>query len=304
MAHIYAVGESLLDIIFKEGQVQTARPGGSAFNTSISLGRLGLPVSFISETGRDRVGAMIRDFMEQNRVDCSRLSWFRTGQTALALAFLDRNNDASYQFYKEYPEQRLEVDFPDFQPGDLLMYGSFYALDPGIRLRVKELLVKAEAEGATLVYDPNFRNAHASGRDRLLEVIRENMSFAHLVRASDEDLHNIFGVSGGEEAWAEVSKYCGILVRTSGSGQVSFSSSSLAFSLQTEAIEPVSTIGAGDTFNAGILYGLFRRKCTRDDLSRLKKDDWLEILKTASAFAREVCLSYDNYIPKEVAARY
>jgi len=144
------VGETILDIIFKEGEPKTARPGGSSFNAAITLGRLGAPVTFISEMGQDRVGDMIEAFLEENGVASDYVSRYEIGQSAIALAFLNQKSDAEYQFYKDYPHQRLAVDFPDFKADDLLMFGSFYALNPGIRPRVKELLIKAEIRGQTL----------------------------------------------------------------------------------------------------------------------------------------------------------
>lgn len=64
MRKVFGIGETILDIIFRNDQPQKAVPGGSVFNGLISLGRLNVPVSFISELGNDRVGDMIRDFME------------------------------------------------------------------------------------------------------------------------------------------------------------------------------------------------------------------------------------------------
>ena len=61
MRKVFGIGETILDIIFRNDQPQKAVPGGSVFNGLISLGRLNVPVSFISELGNDRVGDMIRD---------------------------------------------------------------------------------------------------------------------------------------------------------------------------------------------------------------------------------------------------
>lgn len=69
MRKVFGIGETILDIIFRNDQPQKAVPGGSVFNGLISLGRLNVPVSFISELGNDRVGDMIRDFMEDTHHD-------------------------------------------------------------------------------------------------------------------------------------------------------------------------------------------------------------------------------------------
>lgn len=301
--HIYAVGETILDIIFKDRQPRTARPGGSSFNAAITLGRLGAPITLISEMGKDRVGDMIRDFMLENGVDTNYLARFEDGQSAIALAFLNEKSDAEYQFFKDYPHQRLAVDFPDFCADDLLMFGSFYALNPGIRPRVKELLEKAKKADVTIVYDPNFRNNHAANRSRLIEKIKENMDYASIVRASDEDLENIFEANHVDEAWEYIRPHCGVLIYTANAHGVFLRTRNLKITLEVEQIKPLSTIGAGDTFNAGLLYGIWKNGYKKKEISELSRAQWEELIGEAIRFSREVCLSYDNYLPLEYAQK-
>jgi len=301
MSHIYAVGETVLDIIFKGEQPRAAKPGGSSFNAAITLGRLGAPITFISEMGNDRVGDLIQNFMEENGVDADYLSRYEEGQSAIALAFLNEKNDAEYQFYKDYPHQRLDVEFPEFQKDDLVMFGSFYALNPGIRPRVKELLKKAQGAGATIIYDPNFRSSHLPERDDLLDVIKENMGFASIVRASDEDLINIFGVENPDDAWESVRPFTSALVYTANSRGVYLLTDKHKIHMEVDRIEPVSTIGAGDTFNAGLLYGLWKNGYGKAEIPGLGQAEWESLLVNAMKFSREVCLSYDNYLPLEYA---
>jgi len=300
---IYAVGETILDIIFKGDQPMAARPGGSSFNAAITLGRLGAPVTMISEMGNDRVGDMIAAFMEGNGVDTGSISRYEKGQSAIALAFLNAESDAEYQFYKDYPHQRLQVEYPVFSPKDLLLFGSFYALNPGIRPRLKQLLQKASEAGVLILYDPNFRSTHMPEREELLPVILENMGYATVVRASDEDLLNIFHVKSPEDAWERVRHHCVALVYTANAHGVHLVTEHLNLHLDVEVIEPVSTIGAGDTFNAGIIYGLYERGYRKEQIGSLGSQQWEEILKGAMEFSREVCLSYDNYLPLEAALR-
>lgn len=301
---IYAVGETILDIIFKGVEPKTAKPGGSSFNASITLGRLEAPIHFISEMGNDRVGDIIETFMVENGVEPNYVSRYPNGQSAIALAFLNKKSDAEYQFYKDYPSQRLDVEFPEFQKDDLLMFGSFYALNPGIRPRVKELLEKARRADATIIYDPNFRSSHLSEREELIPVIIENMEFSTLVRASDEDLVNIFETESPDDAWERICSYTQALVYTANAGGVYLRTDSLSFHMEVESIVPVSTIGAGDTFNAGLLYGLWKNGYTREQIQTLNQREWEGLITTAIKFSREVCLSYDNYLPTGYAKHF
>lgn len=293
---IYAVGETVFDIIFRNFEPRAAKPGGSAFNAAITLGRLGIPVRFISEVGNDRIGNHILGFLEENNVDPQYVVKFEDGRSALALAFLNDDADASYDFYKDYPRQRLRETFPDFTASDYLLFGSFYGLNPALRPRIRQLL-RASRHGRSLVfYDPNFRSSHLADLDRLKRTIEENFKASAIVRASDEDMYNIYGVTDVEQAYERVSGFCKIFVYTANSHGVDLITPDFRLHVDVDRIEPVSTIGAGDTFNAGILSGLYRRRVTANDLHKLDEATWREILVTAAELSREVCLTYDNYI--------
>ena len=161
MRKVIGIGETVLDIIFKANKPHTAVPGGSVFNGLVSLGRLGVPVSFISELGNDRVGDIIRAFMEDNNISTELVDCFPDGKSPISLAFLDGENNANYIFYKDYPKQRLDVPLPTINPDDILIFGSYYSLNPALRDRMVEFLDYAKERKAILYYDPNFRKAHA-----------------------------------------------------------------------------------------------------------------------------------------------
>ena len=90
MRKVFGIGETILDIIFRNDQPQKAVPGGSVFNGLISLGRLNVPVSFISELGNDRVGDMIRDFMEDNHITTEFVDRFPDGKKSYITRFSGR----------------------------------------------------------------------------------------------------------------------------------------------------------------------------------------------------------------------
>jgi fructokinase len=94
---------------------------------------MNLPVSFVSEYGQDDVGILIDNFLKTNGVNTSFVHRFQNGSTSLALAFLDEKNDAHYTFYKDFPDKRLEIDFPVIDRDDIVQCGSFYAIWPEIR---------------------------------------------------------------------------------------------------------------------------------------------------------------------------
>lgn len=291
----------MLDIIFKDGQPQAAKAGGSVLNSVVSMGRMGLPVSFISEYGQDDVGDLIDGFLKDNGVDTSSVHRFHDGSTSLALAFLDEKNDAHYTFYKDFPEKRLDIDFPVIEKDDIVQCGSFYAIWPEIREKFKKFIRTAKDKGALVLYDPNFRKTHVSELAILKPLIIENMKMTSLLRGSDEDFQNIFGAVNIDEAWEVVKEYCKCLVYTANVEGVYVRTPSFSGKFPIKKIKPVSTIGAGDNFNAGMSTSIFQNSIKNGQLEQLTEKEWTKIISTAVDFATHVCLSYDNYISKEFA---
>jgi fructokinase len=304
MRKIYAIGESLLDIIFRNGQPQAANAGGSMLNSVVSMGRLSLPVSFISEYGCDDVGDLIDNFLKKNGVDTSGVHRYHDGNTALALAFLDEKNDAHYSFYKNYPAKQLDVVFPELNKEDIVLCGSSYALSLEIRDKFKSLIQFADEKEVTILYDPNFRKSHLNDLESLKPLVIENMQMATIVRGSDEDFRNIFGAENPEEAWETVRKYCDCIVYTSNSDGVYVRTSSFSAKFPVKEIKPLSTIGAGDGFNAGMIASLHRDNILRSDIAKMGKNEWEKVINMAVESATNVCMSYDNYIDLAFASRY
>lgn len=303
MRKVYAIGETLLDIIFKNGQPQAAKPGGAMLNSTVSLGRIGLPVFLVSEYGDDDIGLLIDRFLNENGVGTGFVDHYRDGTTALAIAMLNEKNDASYTFYKNYPAKRLEMDFPEVRKDDIILCGSIYAITEAIRKKFTAFVLRSGEEGAIVIYDPNFRQAHASELPELKPLIIENMKMAGIIRGSDEDFRNIFGAVTPDEAWDTVSKYCNCLVYTASAEAVYVRTTSFSGRFPVKKLKPVSTIGAGDNFNAGMIAAIHRYNISVDRLYKMGEDEWSNIVNTGIAFASDVCMSYENYISSEFAKK-
>ena len=122
-----------------------------------------------------------------------------------------------------------------------------------------EFLDYARQRKAILYYDPNFRKAHAHEAIRLAPTLLENFEYADIVRGSDEDFLNIFGETDSEKVYTDhIRFYCDRFITTHGAGGVNLYHGDRHRHFDSPAIRPVSTIGAGDNFNAGILYGLLK----------------------------------------------
>lgn len=305
MRKIIGIGETILDIIFRNNIPIKAVPGGSTFNSVISLGRMGLNVSFISEVGNDKVGAMITDTLRDSGVDVSSVCCFNDGKSPLSLAFLNERNDAEYLFYKDYPNNRLEVDFPQIDPDDVVIYGSYFVLNPVLRSKTKAFLEYARERGAILYYDINFRKNHIDERVKLAEALIENLEFADIVRGSIEDFDNLYSLTDAHKVYKEKIKfYSPNFICTQGEGCVILFSRSGEKSYTPNKVEVVSTVGAGDNFNAGVVYGIISGNVTRNDLETLSMEAWDKIMRCGLDFSSHACTLLDNYVDKEWAVLY
>lgn len=304
MQRIITLGETVLDIIFRKGEPKAAKPGGAMLNTAITLGRIGLPVTFISEYGKDEVGNIVDQFLQQNGVNTSSVYRFTEGKTALALAFLDDAKNATYSFYKDYPKERLQTIIPDIRKDDLFAFGSFFAITREIRKPLLRMVRLAQDHKTIVYYDPNFRKAHLNELDLLRPILLENFRNAMIVRGSHEDFYYIFHAKTPEEAFDAIGKDNLVLIYTKSAEGVTLITPAFRKHFEVPAIKPVSTIGAGDTFNAGILYGLVRNNIGYDFLLNVQENLWTSIIETAITFAAEVCMSYDNYLSHDLAAQF
>jgi fructokinase len=304
MPRIFAFGETVYDIIFKNSQPVAAKAGGSMLNTSVSLGRLGLDVEFVSDLGKDLIGNTIISFLAENGVSTNLIERYENRKTAIAIAFLDDRNDASYTFYKDFPENRLFSMKFDFEEGDIVLFGSFFSLTESVRLVLLRFLNHARAKGCILIYDPNFRKPHLHELEKLKPFILENIALSDLVRASDEDFNLIFGVDNSKDAFKIIRNLgCDNLIYTANSKDVIMMSQENTVVLKVPVIEPVSTIGAGDNFNAGIIWTLSNHGVTKKEMNNLPLHIMENILANGISFSAGVCMSYENYISNEFALR-
>lgn len=302
MRKVIGIGETMLDIIFKNGKPIEAVPGGSTFNGIVSLGRAGVKTVFVSETGNDRVGEYVRDFLQDNNVDTSAINVFQETKSPVSLAFLDKDNNADYIFYRDQKHDHMDFAYPDIQKDDIVVFGSFYAVNPALRPQVSGLLEYARQRGAIIYYDVNFRKVHQADVMKVTPNLIDNLEYADIVRGSKEDFEVLYKKDSAERVYrAETSFYCKRFIYTDGPNPVSvFSNNGFHKEYAMPKTETVSTIGAGDNFNAGFIYGMIKYGVTRDDVEQgLSEEVWDKLIATATAFSADCCKDIFNYISKE-----
>ncbi|MCF8303925.1 MAG: carbohydrate kinase [Bacteroidales bacterium] len=294
---VIGVGETVYDIIFKNGKPVAARPGGSMLNTAVSLGRLGIPVYMLTEYGNDPVGKQVDQFLNSNGVNTGFVTHYE-GKTRISTAFLNENGDADYNFYPGEAPSYEHQHFPEVNKNDIILFGSFYSLKNENRNKIDELLYLAKQNEAIIYYDPNFRKPHLNHKETVLPVIHHYLENATLVRGSNEDFELLLDLKTAASVYKYLKNNLHLIYTHSYKG-VDFMNSDLQFHQDVPQINPLSTIGAGDSFNAGIIYGILQHMSSKDRLIHFDASTWEKVIDRGIACATDVCMSMDNYISQE-----
>lgn len=286
---VIGIGETVLDILFKNDQPQKAVPGGSTFNSIVSLGRAGVSCAMVTDVGGDHIGDIICNYLKDNGVSSEYVCRHDNVKSHITLAFLDENNDAQYVFYKDHTSVSLDSKLPNICKDDVVLFGSFFAINPVIRPVVGGLLRDARKVGAWLYYDVNFRKNHIEELPDILPNIEENMALADVVRGSMEDFGYMYDLHNGEAIYERVSRYCNTLILTDGANMIRVYTPDNCETYSVQQIETVSTVGAGDNFNAGYIYAMLYG--SEDQTSRIAM---------AQRWSQDVCRQIGNNISDEL----
>lgn len=300
MNKVVGVGETILDILFKNNQPVAAVPGGSSFNSIISVGRAGVPCSFVGYTGADIVGQQTVDFMQKNGVSTDYFEVRKEEKSAVSLAFLNKKGDAEYVFYKQPPMSKPDWKAPTLSANDVLLLSSYYSICKGTRPMITQLLEDANKVGAIVYYDLNFRKGHAHELEVLKPAILSNFSQSSIVRGSADDFEIMYGTRDANHIYQQyIQAYCPIFICTAGAGKIEVRTPNCSYSFQAPLIDNVvSTVGAGDSFNAGFSCALIWMGITKEMLPNLTEEQWKKLVNIACQFAGNACQSRENYISR------
>lgn len=289
---ILCCGEALIDMLPRQsvaGEPAFAPyAGGAVFNSAIALGRLGAPVEFFSGLSSDLFGQQIRDVLAASNVG-SRHANISSRPTTLAFVRLN-NGHATYTFYDENTAGRMlaEADLPELG-GDIsaMLFGAI-SLIPEPCGSAYEALMRREHQTRVTMLDPNIRPGFISDKASHLARMRRMMAMADIVKLSDEDLE-WFGETGShdEVAASWLDKGPKLVIITKGAkGAIAYSARH-AVSVSPQTVEVVDTVGAGDTFNAGVLASLHEQgvlsKKAVSDLSETAIERALDLAARAAA---------------------
>ncbi|MGI9822822.1 carbohydrate kinase family protein [Agromyces sp. Marseille-Q5079] len=245
---VLVVGEALIDIVHRADGSIDESPGGSPANVALALGRLGCSPRLRTSVGDDPHGQAVREWLAASDVTVQGESAVRT---STALARLDAQGAATYEFALDW-----QITADGIELADALHIGSIAAtLEPGATA-VAELLDR-HCGRALITYDPNIRPSLIGDRDSVRGQVLSLIERADVIKASDEDvawLHPGEEIADVARRWSRSGPV--LVVVTVGSGGCLAVTPSLEARVPAVKVDVVDTVGAGDTFMAGLIDGL------------------------------------------------
>jgi fructokinase len=297
---IIVAGEALIDLVAEDrAGGYRAVPGGSPANVAVTLARLDQPVSLLARISSDAFGRRLRAHLDGNGVDLG-LSVAAAEPTSLAVASLDDDNRADYDFYltgtADWQWRPQELPAALDSRAVALHSGSLaLALAPGACVLEALLRREYERDALTLSVDLNLRPSILVDRAAQQERIERQIRFAHLVKASDEDLAWLYpgrSVQDVAAAWHAAGVACAV-VTLGAQGAYLLAPDGSAFQQTARPVNVVDTVGAGDSFTGGLLAALARLGALGerpgDRLAALTPRQWLDVLDHAGTVAGLTC---------------
>ncbi len=298
MRKVIAIGESSYNIIFGNNTPQTSFPGGKIINAAASLGATGIPTTVVSECGNDFIGNKIIDYLISNKVETKSIDRFTDGSTALSAIHGD-----DCVLYGRYPADRFDVVWPRIDEDDIIIVGSFYSIDPDVRVRLAEMLQYATERKAIIVYLPGFHPKMNYRVTKVMTAILENLEMANMVIAFTSDMAPIFKETKHKDIFKKrISFYCPNYIHVDAMGVANLYSTNQSTSFPPTTQADVEHLGWRSGFLAGIIFAIIENDIKFANISTISPDVWQLIMKRAGEFAIEAAKNTENCIPKSFAA--
>lgn len=259
---ILSCGEALIDMLPRKSEAgedaYAPYAGGAVFNTAIALGRLGAPSGFFSGIASDFLGDILLNSLKESKVDTSAVHIADRPSTVAYVKLVD--GQATYAFYDENTAGRMlsVEDLPEITADAMFFGGISLVVDP-CGATYEALMVRESVKRVTMI-DPNIRPSFIKDEAAYRARIDRMLRVADIVKLSDEDLAWLMG---GEDISAMANELLEmgvslVCITEGAKGATGFTAQHTVFVPSNKA-DVVDTVGAGDTFNAGVLTALYKR---------------------------------------------
>jgi fructokinase len=306
---ILVCGEALIDLFAQA--TDTATPtlqvtmGGSALNVAIGLVRLGTPTAFFGSVSNDYLGTLLVDAMQAEGIDTALIK--RAARpTPLVLVTPDSEGHPSYTFYA-HESAECDVSLADLPPlipesVEALVLGSYTLAAEPIATTLLTL-AKREAGQVVISLDCNLRPAMVGSLDVWRERMDRFARAATIMKLSDEDFVTGWGEQAqiGDLVGRWLAQGVRLVVMTHGANGTTAWHETGRVTVPGRRVQVVDTVGAGDSFHAGLLARLAQRNLLSLDAMRMLDAASVEdALRYATIAAGMTCSRRGGNLPRHV----
>ncbi len=291
---IAIVGESLIDFAATGGLNFAGHEGGAPTNSAIATARLGQPIGMVCQLSTDMFGERLLKHIESNGVDTR---WVLRSDAPSTLAFVERTPTTNrYAFYMNgtADTQWNPTTLPVLPEScRFLQFGSISLLHEPAASRIIDL-VKAQQGQRIVLFDPNVRLSLIKDLPAFRANVYRWSAYSNLMKFSDEDAAALApGLSLAEVAASFMASDTGpraVVITRGGDGATLFRRGKAPLEIVAPKITVADTIGAGDTFDAGLTVGLLEQGVEQvAQLDSLPDAQWLAVLRFAAQAAAINC---------------
>jgi fructokinase len=293
---LLSCGDALIDFlpVKSEDGRDAAVPvaGGSCLNIAVGMARLGAPTGFVGGISTDLFGRMIADHASASQVE---LRYATRSEHQTTLAFVRTvGGEPQYAFYDEATASRNWIYRRGAIPFDAIEaihVGSTTLADENGA--VQALAMVEDASGSvTISFDPNCRPNLVKHRGRYVDRMNAFAAIADIVRMSDVDFEFLYGGSDyAGRAKSIIEAGASLVVITRGiKGAQAWHKQAGAVEVQAPTVDVVDTIGAGDSFQAALLFALRAiGRIGTQALAQTNPEELARVLLFASSCAAFTC---------------
>lgn len=287
MFDVCVLGESLIDFVVspETGTIRAeGHAGGAPLNVGAAVARYGMSVTAVSKVGNDIFGRFIIDETERAGVDTSNFVRTDRFDTTLALVSLSDEGERSFDFYRRYGADTqldvADVPFETVRNCHIFHFGSVSMTHPVSHAATVAAAKAAREAGAIVSFDPNYRPVLWEEPALAREAMLEGLSYADIVKVSDDELHFITGeesISAGVNA---LQRAYGIrfLSVTCGARGCRLYANGYRVDMSGHSVKVADTTGAGDAFDGAVLYSFLNSRLRFEEITE-------EHLKNIARFA-------------------